>query len=173
MPSPVAGPDGARSIRLAAAAVVVLLAGIAIYLAPLRPSFLVLQFAFTPRAFAEVIHAWPAEHLARYRVHLAADGLMLAAYGALGYLAASRSALFGALPALVRRGARWLLPLAAGFDAAENVLHWWLTAAPRFGVPLPYALAAGCSVLKWLLLFAFGLLAVLALAKSGDERPGG
>lgn len=155
-----------RLIRLSALAALGLLAGIAWYLAPLEPNIVVLQFAFTPRAFAEVIHAWPAEHLARYRAHLPVDYLLLVAYGTFGYLVATRSALFSPLPALLRHSARWWLPLAALFDAAENAFHWWLTAAPRFGVPLPYALSASSSVLKWLLLFAFGFLVVYALARA-------
>lgn len=152
-------------IRLLAVVVLALLAGIGWYLAPLNPNILALQFAFTPQAFGEVIHRWPAEHLARYRAHLPFDFLLLLAYAVLGYLIAARTALFVLLPTLLRHFARWLLPLAASFDAAENVLHWWLTAAPRFGVPLPYLLAAGCSVFKWALLFAFGLLALYALAR--------
>lgn len=146
-------------------AVLVLIAGIGWYLAALNPNIVVLQFAATPQAFGEVIHRWPADHLARYRAHLPFDFLLLLAYAALGYLVAARTALFGELPAPLRRLAGWMLPLAASFDAAENVLHWWLTAAPRFGVPLPYLVSASCSGLKWALLFAFGLLALYALAR--------
>lgn len=145
--------------------VLVLIAGIVWYLAPLNPNIVVLQFASTPQAFGEVIHRWPAEHLARYRAHLPLDFLLLLAYAALGYLVAARTALFGDLPAPLRRFSRWLLPLAAIFDAAENAFHWWLTAAPRFGVPLPYLLSAGCSGLKWVLLFAFGLLVLYVVVK--------
>lgn len=153
------------AIRVTAIAALALLAGIVWYVAPLKPNIVVLQLAFTPRAFAEVIHAWPPEHLARYRAHLPLDFALLALYAAWGYLVATRSALFGSLPKALRYGGKWLLPLAAGFDAAENAFHWWLTATPRFGVPLPYALSASSAALKWLLWFAFGLLLVYAIEK--------
>lgn len=152
-------------IRLLAVVVLALLAGIGWYLAPLHPNVVVLQFAFTPQAFGEVIHRWPAEHLARYRAHLPADGLLLLAYAALGYQLAVRTVLFATVPAALRALAKWLLPVAAVFDAAENILHWWLTAAPRFGVDWPYQLAAACAALKWSLLFGFGLLTLYALAR--------
>ena len=155
-------------IRLTAITAILLFAGISWYLAPLNPNILALQFAFTPRAFAEVIHAWPPEHLAMYRAHLPFDCLLLIAYGTWGYLVATRSALFRALPAALRRCATWCLPLAAGFDATENTFHWWLTEIPRFGVPLPYALSATCSVLKFALILAFACLALYALARRDD-----
>lgn len=153
-------------VHLTAVAALALFAGIAWYLAPLEPNILVLQFAFTPESFARVVHAWPDAHLQRYRAHLPIDGLLLLAYGAWGWLVASRTGLLHALPAALRRGARWCLPLAAVFDAAENALHWWLTAAPRFGVTLPYSFAASCAVIKWSLVFAFGALVVYAQARA-------
>lgn len=159
---------GTRSVWIAGIATAALLLGLAWYLAPLDPNILALQFAFTPRVFGEIIHAWPAEHLLRYRTHLPFDALLLLCYGAFGYLLESRTAIFSHLPATVRTWARWALPAAAGFDAIENGLHWWLTAAPRFGVPLPYAISASCSTLKWLLLFAFALTIAYALVTDED-----
>jgi len=61
---------------------------------------------------------------------------------------------------------RWALPAAAAFDGAENLLHGWLTAAPRFGVTLPYAASALCSSLKWALLCGFALAVAAALAQA-------
>lgn len=139
------------------------LAGLAIYLAPLEPGVLALQLAFTPQAFARIIHAWPPEHLARYRAHLPVDGLLLLAYGAFGFLLATRTALFSACRAVLRRLAAWTLPLAATFDALENALHGWLTAEPRFGIPLAYAVAASASAAKWALLLVFGGLVLHGL----------
>jgi hypothetical protein len=140
----------------------VLAAGIAWYLAPLEPGILALQFAFTPRAFAEVVHLWPPEHLERYRNHLPFAYLLMVAYGALGYLLSSHWAI------LATRTARWWLPLAALFEGVEKGLHWWLTAAPRFGVPVVYGLSASLATLKWLLIFGFALLALYALARAED-----
>jgi hypothetical protein len=145
-----------------------LIAGLGWYLAPLEPNILVLQFAFTPRAFGEVIHAWPAEHLARFRAHLAVDYALLLCYGAFGLLLATRTQVLAPLPGAVRRRVRWALPLAALFDAAENALQLWLTEVPRFGVPLPYLLAATCASVKWLLLLAFALAVAVALARAED-----
>lgn len=141
-----------------------LFAALAWMLAPLEPGALALQFAATPQAFGRVIHAWTPEQLALYRAHLPLDGVLLFCYGAFGYLLAARSSLFLAWPPAARAAARGCLPLAAGFDAVENLLHAWLTAAPRFGVPLPYLAATLCSTLKWLLLCGFALAVAWALA---------
>ncbi len=156
------------AVRALAAFALVLFAGIAWYLAPLEPSVLALQFQFTPKAYGYVIHAWNEGDLQRYRAHFAADYVLLAAYGALGWMVATRSASFRALPGALSRSARWWLPIAAAFDAVENALQLWLTAVPRFDVPLPYAVSAWCSVAKWALLFAFALLALWALARPND-----
>lgn len=155
-----------RLLWLTGMATLALIGGIAWYLAPLSPGVLVLQFAFTPRAFGELIHFWSAEQLQRFRLHLAADCLLLLCYGAFGYLLASRTGLFRAFGALGRRWAMWALPLAAACDALENALHWWLTEVPRFGLTWPYLFAAGSASAKWLLLLAYGLSVALALARS-------
>lgn len=140
-------------------------AALAWMLAPLDPGVLTLQFAFTPQAFASVIHAWSPEQLALYRAHLPFDFILLGCYGAFGALLASRSSLFVSWQPATRAAARWALPAAAAFDAGENMLQGWLTAAPRFGLALPYAASALCSVLKWALLFGFALAVVRALAR--------
>lgn len=145
-----------------------LLAGTALYLAPLEPGVLTLQLAFSPRVFGQIVHLWPAEHLARYRSHFAADFALLACYGAFGWLLATRTALFASRPAVLRAWAKWALPLAATFDATENALHLWLTEAPRFGVAWAYTAAALAASLKWALLLAFAFAAACALA--GRQR---
>ena len=152
------------ALRLSGALAAALFIGLAWYLAPLEPGVLALQFAFTPRAFASVVHAWPPEDLARYRAHLPFDFLLLAAYGSFGWLLATRTALFARGRFMMRRFAPWALPLAALFDAAENGLHLWLTELPRFGMPAAYALAGTASMLKWLLLLlAFAASVACAL----------
>jgi hypothetical protein len=67
-----------RAPRLLGAAVFLLFAALAAWLAPLEPGVLQLQFAFTPRAFGTVIHLWSGEDLARYRAHFPWDFLLLA-----------------------------------------------------------------------------------------------
>lgn len=145
-----------------------LFAGIAWYVAPLEPGVMALQLAFTPKSFGEIIHFWSADQLLRFRSHLPADYALLLSYGSFGYLLASRTQVFDSLPLALRRGAAWALPLAAVLDATENTLHLWLTAAPRFGLQLPYLLAASSATLKWLLFLAFALTLVFALARAED-----
>lgn len=161
-------PAGRRAVPvlwIAGAAAPVLFVGLAWYLAPLDPGIVAIQFAFTPKSFAAIVHAWPPQHLLRYRAHFPFDFVLLACYGAWGYLVATRTALFADRTAPCRTAAAFALPFAAIFDAAENVLQLWLTAAPRFGVPLPYVISTICSALKWLLMVAFALALVHALAR--------
>lgn len=155
-------------VWLSGISALVLFAGIAWHLAPLQPGILALQLAFSPRAFAEVIHTWSADDLLRYRAHLPYDCLLLACYGWFGWLLVSRTGLFAAQPAALRPAAMWLLPLAATFDAMENAFHWWLTEVPRFGIAWAYGVSAACAAGKWLLILAF-LLAVLYALDTGDE----
>jgi hypothetical protein len=147
-----------------------LLCALGVYLAPLQPSILALQFAFTPRAFGEVVHQWTGEPLHRFRMHLPVDYALLVSYGLFGYLLTTRTQLFGALGGRVRRWLAWVLPLAAAFDAVENALHLWLTEVPQFGVTWPYSLAAMAASAKWFLLFAFALAVVFSLANARRNK---
>jgi hypothetical protein len=155
-------------VWLCGACALALCAGIALYLAPLQPGVLALQLAYSPRAFAEVIHAWSADDLLRYRAHLPYDCLLLVCYGGFGLLLGSRTALFAMQPAALRIVALWLLPLAAAFDATGNAFHWWLTEVPRFGIAWAYAVAAACAAGKWLLMLAWLLLVLYALDRGED-----
>lgn len=150
-------------VWLCGSVAVVLFAGLAWFLAPLNPGVLALQFAFTPLAFDTIIQAWPAEHLARYRLHLPFDCLLLLAYGSFGHLLATRSSLFARLGPTIRRLATWALPMAALGDATENALHAWLTQMPRLGAAVPHAAAASAATLKWALVCGFGALVAHAL----------
>lgn len=160
-----------RLVWCAGTSALVLFAALAWYLAPLEPGVVALQFAFSPRAFGSVIHAWSPDQLHRFRVHLLPDYALLLSYGGLGYLLASRTGLFDLRRACYRSWVTWALPCAAAFDAGENALHWWLTEAPRLGVQLPYLLAAGCASAKWLVLVAYALTAILALATPQPAKP--
>ena len=162
---PRAEDRGMRAVRLLGAAVFLLFAALVAWLAPIEPGVLQLQFAFTPRAFGAVMHFWSPQDLARYRAHLPWDFLLLGLYAAFGWLFARRSPLFSRHAPAARTAAAWLLPAAAAFDAAENVLHLWLTAAPRFGVGPIYALSALSAAAKWALLIAFSIAVLRALAR--------
>lgn len=155
-----------RAVWFSGLAALILCAGLAYYLAPLQPGTLALQMAYTPRMFGEIIHLWSPADLARYRSHLPADFALLAAYGAFGYLFATRAAILRARSAAFRLTMKWLLPLAALSDALENALHWWLTEVPRFGVPLAYMVSSASASLKWLLIAGFALLCAYALARA-------
>ena len=157
-----------RGVWLSGLAALALFAWLAWYLAPLAPGALALQLTWSPRAFGEIIHFWSEAELARYRSHLPVDYALLIAYGAFGYLVATRTGIFAARGAVTRRIAAWLLPAAALLDAVENALHWWLTEVPRFGIPLAYATSASCAWGKWLLIIAFLLMCAWAAARDGD-----
>lgn len=154
-------------VWLTGSAALALFAGLAWQLAPLYPGIVLLEFAFTPRAFGTVIHAWPPEYLVRYRDFLAWNFLFLACYGAFGYFFASRSPLFSQTPSALRSFAVWALPFSAALGAVENALHLWLTAMPRFGMPLLYAFSGACAFAKWLALAAFIVALIHALLRDG------
>ncbi len=143
---------------------VALFAGTALYLAPLEPGVLALQFAFSPRVFGQIVHLWPAEQLARYRSHFPADFALLLCYGTFGWLLAVRTPLFAGRSRAVVAWAKLALPLAAAADAIENASHLWLTAVPRFGVPWVYVLSALAASLKWGLLLAWAFTVTFACA---------
>ena len=148
---------------LTAIATLALFAIVAWYLAPLYPGIVVLELAFTPRSFGTVVHAWPPEYLQLYRLFLPVDLLLLAGYGAAGYLFVSRSPLFSQRSTTPRTAITWALPLAATLGAVETASHMWLTAAPRFGTPWVYALSATCAASKWLISAGFIVAVIHAL----------
>lgn len=149
-----------------------LFVGVFLYLLPLRPGVIALQFAWHPQTFGGIIHLWSETDLARYRSHLAVDCAVLLAYAAFGWLLATRTAVFQPLSPAGRLFARLCLPLAAGFDAAENAFHWWLTEMPRFDTPATYLMSTTCSAFKWSLLIGFGVLVLYALARTEDRFGG-
>mgnify|MGYP001764590861 CR=1 FL=1 len=99
-----------RRVWMAGIVTLGLLCALGIYLAPLKPNILALQFAFTPRAFGEVVHLWTGEPLHRYRVHLLVDYALLASYGLFGYLLTTQTSVFDAFKARHRRWLAWTLP---------------------------------------------------------------
>jgi MYXO-CTERM domain-containing protein len=150
--------------RLCGIAALLLLAGLAWFLAPLEPGVVSLQLAYTPRVFGEIVHTWSPEDLARYRAHFPFDFVLLLSYGCFGWRWVRQSGLFATPGA-----AAWALPLAAACDAAENLFHLWLTEAPRFGVAWAYAVSAGFAGAKWLLVLGFAGLVLAALWRTRKE----
>ena len=158
-----------RAVWVSGVLAAALFIGVFVYLLPLKPGVIALQFAWQPQTFGGIIHLWSEADLARYRSHLPVDFIVLLAYAAFGWLLATRTAVFAPLSPATRPFARLWLPLAAVFDAAENAFHWWLTEVPRFGVPQVYSAAFAAVALKWALCMAFVLAVVAAAATQPDE----
>ena len=142
-----------------------LAAAMGAYTAPLRPGIPALQLTFVAAHFDAILAAWQAPGRQRFLRHFALDFPFLLAYGLLGLHAARASAAVARLPAPLRAGVTWSLPVAALADAVENGLHLQLLlgAAPHgAGLYLAAGLAASA---KWLLVAAgVGGAAVAVLA---------
>jgi len=135
-------------------AALLLFIAIALYLAPLRPRIVELQLTFNHDDFQRVIDMWGVGGVVLIRSHFAADFVLLLLYGSYGWLFVGRTPLFAQHSAVARKAMRLQLPLAATFDASENVLHLTLTASTT-AAPVMYPLAGICSILKFVLITAF------------------
>lgn len=139
---------------LLAVAALALFTGISLYLLPLEPNLLALQFSFTPDDFQAVIAQWQGDWLQRFKWHFWADFALLLCYGLWGYQWVHTAAWLkrGRYP----NALAWLLPLAAIADALENLLQLYLLQELAAPAAL-YALAGMAALLKWLLLMLFAL----------------
>ena len=99
-----------RAYRLAGVLATCLLVGLAIWLAPLEPGVVALQFAVTPTAFGKIVHAWSPQDLERYRAHLPVDTLLALAYGGFGLGWVRASPWFASMGAGARRVAAAATP---------------------------------------------------------------
>lgn len=153
-----------KSITILSLVCVVLLGGMAWYLLPLQPNMVALQaFVFTPAEFHAILNAWGPQGVVRFSNHLPVDGFFLLCYGALGYLLALHTGLFSQWSGPARKAVALMLPLAAAFDAVENLLQWHLIALQAPAEPIWYAVSGTASALKWLLIVVF--VASCALAR--------
>lgn len=154
-----------KTLAALSALCVVLLGGMAWYLLPLQPNMVALQtFVFTPDEFHAILNAWGPQGVQRFRNHLPVDGFFLLCYGALGYLVVRHTSLFSQWSVAARKAVALMLPIAAAFDAVENLLQWHLSALQAPTEPLWYAVSGTASVLKWLLIVLF--VASCALART-------
>jgi hypothetical protein len=152
------------TIAILALVCTVLLAGMGVYLLPLQPNMVALQtLVFTPAEFNAILNAWGPQGVVRFRNHLPVDGFFLLCYGALGYLLTLHTGLFSQWSVVARKAVSLMLPLAAAFDAVENLLQWHLTALQAPAEPLWYLVSGTASMLKWLLIVLF--VASCALAR--------
>lgn len=140
----------------------VLFIGLAVYLLPLQPNIIALQFAGSATAFAAILNQWGPEGVALFRSHLPLDGVLLILYGAFGYLLTARTQVFTACSPVRRLQLSLLMPVAALADAGENLLHWHLTSGPVDGATWLVPLATTCSAIKFAGIVLFGLAALLA-----------
>ncbi len=146
---------------------IALFVGIGVYLLPLDPSILHLQFSFGEHAFNAVLSEWQPVGTARYRAHFPADFLFLGAYGVFGFLfGRERSQALVAQPKLAA-GLTWSLPVAAVADALEDMLHLALTASDPPTNPALYALSGTAASFKWFGIAAFLCCFVLYRSKRG------
>lgn len=149
-----------------ALACLALFSGIALYLLPLEPNLLALQFSFNQNDFQAVLAQWQGEELQRFKLHFMADFALLTCYGLWGYCWVHTA--IWLQRASWRNALAWLLPLAALSDALENLLQLYLldqTAALHWLYPL----AGTMALLKWLLLTSFALLLVWAWTRRRHE----
>jgi hypothetical protein len=145
-----------KSIATLSVVCCVLLGGMAWYLLPLQPNMVALQtFVFTPEQFNAILNAWGPEGVQRFRNHLPVDGFFLMFYWALGYLLAVQTGLFSQWSGSAHKAVALMLPIAAAFDAVENLLQWHLTALQAPVEPLWYLVSGTASMLKWLLIVLF------------------
>ena len=148
------------SIGLAA---LVLFASMQFVLAGLDPNIAALQLSFTPEAFREVLRAWKQPGVDAYRSHFPLDFAFLICYAILGYMLATGTSVFARLTGKRSTQLRSVLPIAAAFDACENISHVRMLASDAAITPIAVALSGTFSLVKWLLTIAFVVAAVASL----------
>lgn len=136
--------------------------GLGWFLQPLQPNLVALQFTFNPQAFQAVLDAWGPQGVQRFRMHLVVDDVLLVCYGVFGYLLVRRSAWFGGFSPVSQRRVAALMPFAALFDAAENLLHGYLTGEGVAAAAVVYSAAGIAATAKWLCLLLFIVLCTVA-----------
>lgn len=143
----------------------VLFIGIGIYLFPLNPNILYLQFAFSEPGFNAVLSQWQPDGVALYRAHFPADFLFMTLYAVSGYRYGMERAHALRSQPLLSAVIKWALPLTAVADAAEDVLHIIILSSAVESVPIFYLLSGISSSLKWLGIFIFFAGIIYAIKK--------
>lgn len=140
---------------LACVAVVLSQVHLAYVLGDRHPNIICLQLSFGAERYWGILGAWGDDGLQAYREHFGADFVHLCIYAIFGHVLATRGGLFpdGDTRASGRLAA--LMPLAALFDLAENLLQLRLLAGPFGGQSMAIPLSALCASLKWGLVVVF------------------
>lgn len=162
--------NGQRAAWILGLTSLTLLAALAAYLSPLQPDILALQFSFDQASFQAILAAWKPEGVLRYRSHLPIDYGLLLCYGAFGYVLASKTAIFTKFSPATEMLMRWVMPLAALCDGVENSLHWRFTSGVQQADSALYLVSGISSALKCVLLGAFLVSMLIALAKPAQAR---
>lgn len=160
-------PDHNTSVGVTGIAALLLFIALAIYLLPLQPNIVALQFAFNADAFRAILEQWQPEGVALFRSHLPVDAVLLVAYGVFGYLFTNRTEVFARYTPVWRMRISVFMPVAAVADAVEDVLHWYLTSGgyvSYFKVLVPVATAY--SSLKFAGIAMFGVAVLHAVLTS-------
>lgn len=146
-----------------------MMVGFAVFLAPLKPSLVVLQLSFSSAAFTHILQDWGPSGVELFRQHLRVDYFFMLCYGALGYLLATQTELLASRSAQARRVVALLLPVAAAFDVVENLLHGKLLDLEASHPESMYRLAGAMASSKWALIALFVVLMVrAALRRKGQ-----
>ena len=139
--------------------------GIGIYLFPLNPNILHLQFAFSESEFQAVLSKWQPDGVSLYRAHFPADFLFMILYAVSGYRYGMERAPALRFQPLLSAVIKWALPLTAVADAAEDLLHILILSSAMVSVRMVYLLSGISSSLKWLGIFIFFAATVNAMRK--------
>lgn len=122
---------------------------------PLDPSFMQMQFAFSPTRYAEILAAWGPQGIERYRSHFLFDLFHPLLFAALGWVAVQTSPVFEGLSLRRKRTLTGMLPMAAAFDYIENVCQLKLLSVPPGSADWMIPTSASCASIKWVLAAAF------------------
>ncbi len=134
-------------LRIARMLAIAVFFGIAVYLAPLDPCILQLQFAFDGETFTDILTHWRPKGVARYRSHFPADLMFLSLYGLSGYWFGRECSARVRAPALLLT---WSLPFAAIADMIEDAFHFILTTENITATAELYFLSGSTASAKWL-----------------------
>lgn len=157
--------QGMRAVLALGLATLVLFIAIAVYLLPLEPGIVALQFTFSKAVFTAVTAQWQAGGVALFRSHMPADFVLLVMYATFGWLLGSRWPKVRFTGWALHRALQWSLPIAALADATENTLHLLLTNGEPIASQLLYPMAGIAASIKWLSILVF-VIAVAAATRS-------
>ena len=139
--------------------------GLGIHTRSLKPRVFRAQLTFSEAAFRRVLAQWTPEGRELFAAHFRADYLFLVAYAGFGFFLARHFAPGpGVLPSWLMLALPWLLPLAAAFDAIENILHQrFLSVLPGTLPEIWFAISGAAASAKWLLSIIFIVGVALSL----------